>query len=192
MENFSIQKKWKKESVTTMKCDEEIPSRFARFIKDKTEFFDDLKSCTEDAFHDDIDWDRFDQMTRILEDVLDGKIILRREITVDDVDKLVDDIRNGDNGLGTSWSYESGHCVDSCGSRYNVEFFAKVLTPETIDYETTYCRDQHDVDCMNPDLEVTIEEGGKVLLEKIDINDSETGKFWTIEIGIPVTIAEES
>jgi hypothetical protein len=67
---------------------------------------------------------------------------------------------------------------------------ALVLTPETINYFHTYCNDQSDAD-FNPDELMSLENGGKVLLEEIHVHDTETGENFTVEIGQEVTISEE-
>ena len=179
----------------------EIPARFARFIDSKEGFFKTLKECADEAHpeeeeegfyeRDHTDEESFDRMTETLEGVLDDGEELRRKIRVGDVDTLVKEIREGKNGLGISWSYTVGHvCASSRETRYTVQFVARVLTPESIDYETTYCKDQRDVGCGNPDFEVTLNVGGKVFLKKLEVKDNVSGEFWTVTMNLPVTISD--
>lgn len=168
-----------------------IPKEFANFLHPECEFVEMLKGCAEDGGHE-IDTRSFDRMTGILKKVVSGERKIEREISVDDIDELVKDIRSGKNGLGLSWSYNVGHDVQGCTrNRFSATFVGRVMTIESINYAQTYCIDQFDVRTSNPDEEIMLEKGGKVFLESIRVKDRALMKNRAITMGFPVVISEE-
>jgi len=170
----------------------EIPKRFSKYVRPNEEFVELLKGCALNGAGRKIDWDSFEVVTAQLEDIIDQGYHIRREITSNDVESLVRDIHAGKNGIGLSWSYDKGHAEDiNLNFRYSVEFFARVLSADSIDFEDTYCHDQFDAGCGHRDFEIVMREGHDVLLEKIVVSDKVTNKKWTVRMGIDVKISRE-
>lgn len=148
-----------------------IPKEIRKYVEanvcngDRT--FDELmEDCAEErmAYRDgelwmDIDYDGIMEMSRILKDVIEKKRRLNRSITTDDYKSLIQDVKDGENGIGVHWSFGRGKTIEGDTSHKYAVTFVGYPKPESINYEDTYCKYQYERPTYHstPDEEITLD-----------------------------------
>ena len=152
-----------------------IPQEILQYLPEETEFMETLEMCAEDRYHieEGISYESIEKITEILMQLINEGKTIERDITVDNYDEFIDDVRAGINGIGLSWSHSSGKAVEGNNEdRYYLSIEAKISHPSTIDFMATYCHDQYDsyID-LNPDEEIILNENGKIQILNINVYD---------------------
>jgi len=130
-------------------------------------FYKVMKGFAEerDYIEKGVDISAIRKISRVLIKILEKGGTIERAIVVNDYKEFIQEVKEGKNGLGQSWSWSGGKLVQPNEGSYEV-YLEGSPEADAIDYIGTYGHYQIDYLVGNPDDEIVLREGGILDLRK--------------------------